>query len=153
MSEGNLPRLVRSFLDEELLLGTEIAGVAQANLVMYGFDPSRFDAAAVGQALVDVGRQLSARLAGVTGPVTFYAWYDEQAGQLRCSVTCTEVTALPFTGPFRPVDDPGPVLDRMAASSNPGTVLEEERREGPGADAEQAGGYWFPVFAVKVAGG
>jgi len=152
VSQDGLPQLVRSFLDEELLLGSENGNAARANLMMFGFDHGCLDAVAVGQALGDVGRELTTRLAEVDGPVTLYAWYDEQAGQLRCSAACVVVDDLPFSGPYRQVDDPGPVLERMAADADPALVPWEELREGPGGGTEPMGEYWFPVFAVQVAG-
>jgi hypothetical protein len=46
--------------------------------------PARFDVSAVASTLGHVVRQLSERQYGRPG--TFYCWYDEQAGQPRCSL-------------------------------------------------------------------
>ncbi len=45
-------------------------------------------------------------------PVTFYAWCDEQAGQLRFSATPCAADRLPFRAPVRFTDDPGAIADR-----------------------------------------
>ncbi|MBG0827647.1 hypothetical protein HS041_07710 [Planomonospora sp. ID67723] len=115
-----LARLVRSFADEELSLNRENPNAeARSNLVVFDFDPEDFDALLVGQALDAVGDQLNERFADVPGPVTFYAWYDEQAGQLRCSVASAEPDDLPFGGQPWPVNTPAPVLALMAAMRSP----------------------------------
>jgi hypothetical protein len=150
----SLARLVLSFVDEELVLDRGNVNVeARGNLMAFGFAPEGFDAGPVEQALVAVGERLGARFADVAGPVTFYAWYDEQAGQLRCSAASVEPGDLPFRGRFRPVDSPVPVLALMAADALPGVVPWTDLREvsaeedaGPDEQVEHV----FPVFAVKL---
>ncbi len=51
-----------------------------------------------------------ARDAGVS-PATFYAWCDEQAGQLRFSATPCVAEELPFGAPVRFTDDPGEIAE------------------------------------------
>ncbi|MEU1393628.1 MULTISPECIES: hypothetical protein [unclassified Nonomuraea] len=150
---GSLAELVLSFLDEELVLDRgHVNAEARGNLMTFGFAEG-FDAGLVEQALVAVGERLGTRFADVAGPVTFYAWYDEQAGQLRCSVASVEPSDLPFGGAFRPVDNPVPVVALMAADPLPGVVPWTDLREVP--DEDDAGPdeqveYTFPVFAVKL---
>lgn len=129
-----------------------------------GFLPERLDVAEVGRALQDVVHRLSQRLAGEAGPLTFYAWYDEQAGHLRCSLARVPTTDLPFGGPYRPVDEPEQVLARMAADQHPGFIPWSDLQEvpltsegsttgDPAADAPGPGtDYWFPVYAASVHG-
>ncbi|MGI5267924.1 hypothetical protein ACQEUU_02085 [Nonomuraea sp. CA-218870] len=153
MSDG-LAQFVLSFADEELVLDRRDVDVeARGNLMAFGFAPESFDVRPVGRALVAVGERLRARFGDAAGPVTFYAWYDEQAGQLRCSVASVEPDDLPFGSCFRAVDDPAPVLALMAADVQPGLVPWGDLRE---VSAEEAAGpdeqveYSFPVFAVKL---
>ncbi|MER6950700.1 hypothetical protein ABT294_42450 [Nonomuraea sp. NPDC000554] len=138
-------------MDEELVLDQgNVNAEARGNLVAFGIAPEGFD---VQRALVAVGERLSARFADVAGPVTFYAWYDEQAGQLRCSVASVEPDDLPFGGPFRSVDSPAPVLALMAADAQPGVVPWADLREVSAeedADSDEQVEYSFPVFAVKL---
>ncbi|MGA4994286.1 hypothetical protein [Nonomuraea bangladeshensis] len=153
MSES-FAQLVLSFLDEELVLDRgHVNTEARGNLMTFGFAPEGFDAGLVEQALVAVGKRLGLRFADVAGPVTFYAWYDEQAGQLRCSVASVEPHNLPFRGGFRPVDSPVPVVALMAADPLPGVVpwtdLREVSDEVDASPDEQVE-YTFPVFAVKL---
>ncbi|MER7362638.1 hypothetical protein [Nonomuraea wenchangensis] len=153
MSDG-LAQFVLSFADEELTLNRgNVNAEARGNLVAFRFAPEGFDAGPVARALVTVGERLGARFADAGGPVTFYAWYDEQAGQLRCSVASVEPDDLPFRGRFRSVDDPAPVLALMAADVRPGVVPWADLREVSGEEAagsaEQVE-YSFPVFAVKL---
>ncbi|MEU6723478.1 hypothetical protein ABZ917_07185 [Nonomuraea wenchangensis] len=117
-------------MDEELILDRgNVNAEARGNLMAFGFASEGFDAGPVEQALVAVGQRLGARFADVGGPVTFYAWYDEQAGQLRCSVASVEPGHLPFGSRFRPVDSPVPVLALMAADALPGVVPWTDLRE------------------------
>ena len=57
-------------------------------------------------------------------PTTFYAWYDEMAGQLRLSLTSSTADDLPFgRDPARrsPIH-----RGRVACGSAPGTILWED---------------------------
>ncbi|MEV4835924.1 hypothetical protein AB0K05_15465 [Nonomuraea sp. NPDC049486] len=141
-------------MDEELILDRGNVNVeARGNLMAFGFAPEGFDAEPVEQAFVTVGERLGARFADLAGPVTFYAWYDEQAGQLRCSAASVEPDDLPFRGRFRLVDSPVPVVALMAADALPAVVPWTDLREvtaeedaGPDEQVEHT----FPVFAVKL---
>lgn len=62
-----------------------------------------------------------ARSAGI-GPATFYAWYDEQAGQLRLSLVPGEADALPFTGSIELVASPHDVVTAALSTWNPGMI-------------------------------
>ncbi|MGV9779257.1 hypothetical protein [Streptosporangium sp. NPDC003464] len=150
----DLAQLVRSFASEELILNREdVNAEARGNLMMFGFDPDAFNASFVEQALVAAGEQLSDRFADASGPVTFYAWYDEQAGQSRCSMASVEPDDLPFRGRFRSVDSPAPVLDLMAADAQPGVVSRADLRDDlveEAAALEKQVEPGFPVFAVKL---
>ena len=151
---ASLARLVLSFADKELVFDRgDVNAEAQANLMAFGPVPGDFDVRPVEQALIAVGARLGARFADFAGPVTFYAWYDEQAGQLRCSVASVEPGDLPFRGTFQLVDSPVPVLALMGADALPGVVpwtdLQEvaaEEDADPSEQVERA----FPVFAVKL---
>ncbi|MEZ7126374.1 hypothetical protein ACBR40_13690 [Nonomuraea sp. AD125B] len=153
MSNG-LAQFVLSFADEELILDRgNVNAEARANMVAFGFVPQGFDVRPAERALVTLGERLRARFVDVVGPVTFYAWYDEQAGQLRCSIVAAEPDDLPFGGRYRAVDDPAPVLALMAADVQPGVVLWADLREVPAEDVagpDEQVEYSFPVFVVKV---
>lgn len=58
-----------------------------------------------------------ARDAGVS-PVTFYAWCDEQAGQLRFSIAPCNSDKLPFGARVRLMRDPGPIAKLAVAASD-----------------------------------
>ena len=152
---ADLASLVLSYVDEPLVLTPEdVNAEARDNMMTFGFVPTDLNSGSVERALLAVGQRLGERFADVSGPVTFYAWYDEQAGQLRCSLASVSPDALPFGGPFRPVGVPGQVLARMVADQSPGSVVWEDLEAGSDEEAVEASGedrYWFPVFAVDVA--
>jgi hypothetical protein len=151
----SLAKLVLSFVEEEFVIDrANLNGEARSNTMGFGFDPAVFDPKPVERALRAVGEHLRTRLADIAGPMSFYAWYDEQAGQLRCSVASAAPDGLPFGGRYFTVDSPGPVLELMAADIQPGhidcadlTDLPEEA----GWPGEQVD-YSFPVFVMRVTG-
>ena len=49
-------------------------------------------------------------------PVTFYAWHDEMAGQLRISTACCTKTALPFGTVVRLIDEPDEIIASFLSS-------------------------------------
>lgn len=147
----DLASQVRSFLAEPLVVtpGDTHAEVL-TNTIALDFDPAVLEVEAVALALVDVGAALKARFGAVTGPLTFYAWHDKQAGQLRCSMGSAAFDQLPFRGQFRPVTDPTALLASLAADANPGLVAWDELAEiGPVQKSDVD--FSFPVFVVKVA--
>ncbi|MBG0819979.1 hypothetical protein HS048_04380 [Planomonospora sp. ID91781] len=131
----------------------DVNAEARGNLMMIDFEPEDFDLPSVAQALVTVGAHLRAQLIAIPRPMTFYAWYDEQAGQLRCSVASVEPDDLPFGGRFQLVGSPAPVLALMAADAQPGVVPWEDLTEvtaEENADSDEETRLPFPVFAVRL---
>ncbi|MEV0128235.1 hypothetical protein AB0H83_07165 [Dactylosporangium sp. NPDC050688] len=147
---ASLAVLVWSFLDEPLRLDpADLGRERSTNSVWFNISDEPVDAPAVAAALDGVGRELRARFAGASGPVTFYAWYDEQAGQLRCTMRSVDPGALPFVGRYVAVDRPDPVVALLAAAEHPGLVP-WGRLTGTTADAADADPEPFPVFAVTI---
>jgi hypothetical protein len=61
-----------------------------------------------------------------SAPATFYAWYDEMAGQLRVSLVSGTTEALPFSGPIELVSSPHPVVIAALATWAPGLIPASE---------------------------
>ena len=59
-------------------------------------------------------------------PTTFYAWYDEQAGQLQVSMSSAEPADLPFGGLVQLVDVPRAVVVALMSDPHPGVILWED---------------------------
>ena len=121
-----LAALVLSYLDDreiELRPDDPVAE-SRANTWHYALPAAGFDIGAVAATLEHVFRHLSKRQNGQPG--TFYCWYDEQAGQLRCSLTSRPVDRLPFGGRYRPTTDVTEVLLQAASDPRPGAVLWDE---------------------------
>ncbi|MEV4508694.1 hypothetical protein AB0K00_07010 [Dactylosporangium sp. NPDC049525] len=153
MSES-LAALVRSFLDEPLRLDAgDPVTERHTNTVGFGIRDEPVDPLAVAAALEEVGRQLRVRFGDAPGPVTFYAWYDEQAGQLRCTMRSVAPAALSFGAPHLVVERAEPVVALVAADEHPGVVpwedlTETSPRVAADPDPQPAP---FPVFAVTIA--
>jgi hypothetical protein len=60
---------------------------------------------------------------------TFYAWYDAQAGQLRCSLTSQ--SQLPFGGKIRTTDDSALIIEQILSDQSPGFMSFDDLREVP----------------------
>jgi hypothetical protein len=99
----SLADLVRAYLEdgEVALRPDDSVAEARANTCCFAVAGVQLDVAAVLAALIDVAAEIRRRLTGQSGPATFYAWYDDQAGQLRCSLASAPPDQLPFRGPYR----------------------------------------------------
>jgi hypothetical protein len=64
-------------------------------------------------------------------PVSFYAWYDEMAGQLRFSTACCTKNTLPFGATLALLDDPNEIAEAIAQSSYRDGIPWNELREEP----------------------
>jgi hypothetical protein len=120
--------MVLSYLDDlEIELRPDDPIVEHcANTWHYGL-PAGFDVGIVVATLGHVVRQLSER--HHDRPGTFYCWYDEQAGQLRCSLTSKPPDQLPFGGRYRSTDDVREVLRLAVADPHPGIIPLDELAE------------------------
>jgi len=121
MSAGDLAALVRSYLDDDevALLPGEPEREYRLNTWCYGVPEGSVDVPAVVAALHIVHRELRKRWAGRNFSGTFYAWYDEQAGQLRCSLTSAPPAFLPFEAPYRSTFDAAEVVALAVARPGP----------------------------------
>jgi hypothetical protein len=104
MLEGSaepLAAMVLSYLDDNEvgLLPDDPVTEARRNTWCYSVGAGSVDVPAVVAALKVVAAALRQRLA-THGSGTFYAWYDQQAGQLRCSLSSFPPEALPFRAPY-----------------------------------------------------
>ena len=99
----SLADLIRSYLEDADVALRPDDPVAEVRLNTWHFSVAtvHVDIAAVLSALIDVTTEIRRRLSGRPGPATFYAWYDEQAGQLRCSLASVPPDRLPFRAPYR----------------------------------------------------
>jgi hypothetical protein len=143
--------LVWSYLEEPLRLdaGDPVAE-RHENTVFFEVPDGPLDPAVIVAALDGVAGQVRARFATASAPVTFYAWYDEQAGQLRCSLRSVATDALPFGGRHRVVERPDPVVALIVADEHPGVVPWSELSDDQDGVAAGAAPGPFPVFAVAL---
>ncbi|HUQ02147.1 MAG TPA: hypothetical protein VM261_06595 [Kofleriaceae bacterium] len=120
---------------------------AVANMMIFALDEAHdtgVDAAALTAFLRDAYRaySLAAAKAGYEG--WFYAWHDEQAGQLRTSAAWIRSAAeLPFRAPIAVTDDPATIAAAAIASASVDAIslsdladLADLSGDGDGGDAD-----------------
>lgn len=147
MATGDpLALMVLSYLDDpEIELRADDPEAERRRNTWHYSLPVDFDVTAVAAALEHVVRQLSKRLRARPG--VFYCWYDEQAGQLRCSLTSAPAGDLPFGGRHRSMSDVTDVLRLAASDARPGTILWDELTEVHGsAGSSRRAPDPFPVW-------
>jgi hypothetical protein len=122
MRGSDLAALVRSYLDDDevALLPDEPDRESRLNTWCYSIPDGPVDVAGVVDALHIVHVELKKRWSERPASGTFYAWYDEQAGQLRCSLTSAAPDRLPFRGRYRSTFDAAEVVALAAADPSPG---------------------------------
>jgi len=91
---------------------------ARANTWWLSADPGEKAALSAGQVCAAFERTAEAlcsriRGLGYQGTVTFYVWHDEQAGQLRCSMSSQAPDALPFRGTYIATGALAPIIERF----------------------------------------
>ncbi|MGW4893334.1 hypothetical protein ACWEQL_13885 [Kitasatospora sp. NPDC004240] len=83
------------------------------------------------------------------GPVTFYVWHDDQAGQLRCSTGSVPPDDLPFGGHYIPTADLAPLITEFLADTTPG-VIPIEDHDDPTDTPDEEQPPTFPVWVSNV---
>lgn len=131
-----LDAYIRSYLeDEEVgLWPADPARENHLNTWSYGIPEVPVDVPAVIAALGDVQQELRQRFGGDESGGTFYAWYDQLAGQLRCSLTSLAPGELPFRGGYRATYEAGEIVELVAADTTRGVVALSELEEDAGSE-------------------
>ena len=136
--------LLQSWLEELRADGLHLSGDhggANQNLwsisLPSGEQITADDVLAFLQSAVDIRRELAASQA--LRPVTFYAWHDEMAGQLRFSTACCTRAELPFRATILLVDAPNEIVGAFMRSPFRDGIPWDALHETPpeGADAER----------------
>ena len=149
MPDG-LDEHIRSYLvDDDIALSPDDpAGEVRRNTWTYSVgDRSLTTHDGLVAALHDVAQGLRSRYAASEQRGRFYAWYDAQAGQLRCSLTSQP--RLPFGGNVRTTSDAGEVVALLLEDPTPGFISFDDMRDADaGASATDGAGVsevvvWF----------
>ncbi len=142
---------IREISDEQVTLAPHNRGAEAANTHWFtatAEDRSTVSASHVVAAFQDAARALQhqIRASGFDGTATFYVWHDEQAGQLRCSVSSRPPDDLPFGGSYRPTDDLGIIATSFLSDDTPGVVVWEDLEPADANNSHPDDHY--PPFAV-----
>jgi len=88
------------------------------------------------------------------GTATFYVWHDEQARQLRCSVSSQRPESLPFGGTYVLTETLEPIITSFLDDSDPGSVpwTDLTQIESDGQDRAEADSMPppFPVWTRRI---
>jgi hypothetical protein len=116
--------MVRSYLDDQeiALLPQDSNAEHRRNMWSYSVALTPVDVADVVAALNHVAAALRQRFASHVGIATFYAWYDQQAGQLRCSLASLGPESLPFGGAYFGTEDAAGVVRLAATDTHAGHI-------------------------------
>ena len=87
-------------------------------------------------------------------PITFYAWHDEMAGQLRFSTALCTCESLPFAVGIQLVEHPEEVVRRFLSSPYrdgvPWSTMRTDGAHSPDEVAEEAEGDVLQVWAKRL---
>src|SRR6266511_4099238 len=149
-TERVLLKSIQEIADEPVSLVPEDQGAESANTHWLGAMAEERSALSVDQvvsAFLETARALQHRVraAGFDGTATFYVWHDEQAGQLRCSVSSRTPTDLPFRGNYQPTDDLSAIVAGFLSDDTPGIVPWEDLEPADDIDPEDD---YYPPFPV-----
>lgn len=151
-TEGVLLRNIQEVADEPVSLTSEDPRCeVAANTTWFGAPPEERSSLSVDQvvtAFEKTARTLRRRVvsADVRGTATFYVWHDEQAGQLRCSVSSRTPANLPFDATYRPTNDLGVVVASFLSDQTAGLVPWDDLD--PADDPETGENSTYPPFLV-----
>jgi hypothetical protein len=159
---GTLQRVflksIQEIAAEPVTLMPEDERAERANTHWLGATTEERSALSVDQVLsafLETGQALQHRVsaAGFDGTATFYVWHDEQAGQLRCSVSSRTPTDLPFGGNYQPTDDLSAIVAGFLSDDTPGFVPWEDLEPVDGIDPEDDHYPPFPVWTFDLKSG
>lgn len=100
--------------------------------------------------LLEAGRDYCRKATAPPGNGWFYAWVDEQAGQLRCSFCRGQSTAdLPFGARLQVVDDPALIAQQALASAFASGIPWGALRDAPTTEEEEESEFVLTVFVLS----
>lgn len=119
---------IRAIAGEALVLSPQDRAAEDANTSWLGAPPHErmgMSAEEVVAAFEETTEALRDQVAASPhrGPVTFYVWHDQQAGQLRCSTGTCQQDGLPFGGPYRPTADLRSIVAEFLEDRAPGAIV------------------------------
>jgi hypothetical protein len=146
---------IRGIADQPLTLAGDDLAAEWANTVWLDAGSDVRSVLSVDEvvgAFLETARALDGRVRAMSLPATatFYVWHDEQAGQLRCSVSSQPPTNLPFGGAYRPTGDLDAVIVSFLNDRSPGTVSWQDLQPADEMPAESDDYPPFPVWTFNL---
>lgn len=125
-ADGVLLSFIREVADEPLVIDPASVDVETRentwSLSTSVDERSVLPAAEVVRAFEECAAIVRERLRDHDGPVTFYVWHDEQAGQLRCSTSSRPRDRLPFGARVDPEVPLRAIVEEFLADPSPGRI-------------------------------
>ena len=147
---GVREQLSDAFAVDPVLRPSELLVEARLNMRAVSRSAAETVPAEVVEDLLTAGA--AAWLARCAAPATFYAWYDDQAGQLRYSLVSAAPHDLPFGALVRLLTEPHEVVDAFLSDSTPGLVFLEDSSDKANARSFEEPVAEIPVWTLRKAG-
>lgn len=146
---------IRAIAGETLVLSPHDQAAEDANTSWFGAPPHErmgLSADEVVSAFEETAELLRDQVAvlGHAGPVTFYVWHDEQAGQLRCSTRSCHQDGLPFDGRYLASSDLHAIVVEFLEDRAPGAIAWGELEPIPLPDGPAPESPEFPVWVCDL---
>ena len=119
---------IRAIAGEALVLAPHDRDAETANTAWLGAPPHErmgLSADEVVAAFEETAAMLRGQVAstGHDGPVTFYVWHHQEAGQLRCSIRSCPPDELPFDERYAPTTDLHKIVAEFLEDRAPGAIV------------------------------
>ena len=118
---------IRATAGEALVLSSHDPAAEDANTSWFGAPPherislTADEVVSAFEEMADLLRD-QVTVLGHRGPVTFYVWHHQEAGQLRCSTRSCQQDGLPFADPYRATSDLHAIVDEFLEDRGPGAL-------------------------------
>jgi hypothetical protein len=146
---------IRAIAGETLVLSPHDQDAENANTSWFGAPPHErmgLSAEEVVSAFEETAELLRDQIEVMKheGPVTFYVWHDELAGQLRCSTRSCVQDKLPFSGRYRTTSDLQTIVVEFLEDRAPGAIVWGQLEPIPLPDDPEPELPEFPVWVCVL---
>nr|WP_296064771.1 hypothetical protein [uncultured Actinoplanes sp.] len=146
---------IRAIAGETLVLSPHDPAAENVNTSWFGAPPHErmgLSAEEVVSAFEETAELLRDQVAVLKhdGPVTFYVWHDQEAGQLRCSTSSRHQNSLPFGGGYLLTSDLKGIVVEFLEDRAPGAIVWGQLEPIPLPDSRRPGAGEMSVWVCDL---